>query len=205
MQQTIVAAILNEGAWLTWSMALGFVVVGLSTRKHWHALPTRVLVLSGMNRFYGCMIGTMAAGHLLAVTIKAVQGTLEPSLWLMYLLGLVLAVPAWWLAAGAYRPQRHDAESLRFRLAPASPKLAGRLTSEGGLNAWLGISLLGLGPQNLPLAAPAALNLAYQFHSRRAVGWTIASVAVAANLALFVGSLIFWASGQTFEQFRGME
>lgn len=51
-----------------------------------------------------------------------------------------------------------------------------------------------------PLAAPAALNFAYLFHSRRAVGWTILGVTVAANLALLVGSLVFLARGQSFEQ-----
>ena len=61
-----------------------------------------------------------------------------------------------------------------------------------------------LGLHNVPLAAPAALNLAYQFHTRRAVGWTIVTVAVVANLALFAGSLVFLASGQSFEEFSGM-
>lgn len=31
-----------------------------------------------------------------------------------------------------------------------------------------------------------------------------AGVAIAANLALFAGAMTFWASGQTFEQFRGL-
>ncbi len=189
MPQAIVEAILNEGAWLTWSMALSFALVAVSTRRHWRALSNRDRVMSAMNLFYGCMIGTMAVGHLLAVTIKAFQGTLEPSWWSIYLLGLVLAVPAWWLVAGAYRSEQEP----------------GRFGTMTLLNAWLGVCLLGLGLHNLPLAAPAALNIAYQCHARRAVGWTIASVAVAANLALFVGSLMFLASGQTFEQFRGME
>jgi hypothetical protein len=36
------------------------------------------------------------------------------------------------------------------------------------------------------------------------VGLTILSVAITADLALLVGSLVFLASGQTFEQFSGM-
>jgi uncharacterized membrane protein len=72
------------------------------------------------------------------------------------------------------------------------------------LNAWLGIFLVAFGLHNFPLAAPAALNLAYQFRARRAVGWAILTVAIAANLALFTGSLVFLASGQSFEQFSGM-
>jgi hypothetical protein len=31
------------------------------------------------------------------------------------------------------------------------------------------------------------------------------TVAVAANVALFIGALVFLASGQTFEQFQGIE
>jgi hypothetical protein len=51
---------------------------------------------------------------------------------------------------------------------------------------------------------PAGLNLAYHFHTRRAVGWAIVSIALAADLALFAGALVFLASGQSFEQFSGM-
>lgn len=191
MRQAIINGILNEGAWLAWSMVLGAVVTGISTtRRSWRTLETRDRVLTAMNIFYGCMIGTMGSGHLLAVTIKLVQGTLVPSVWLMYPLGLVLAVPGLWLARAAF-------------IAPRQP---GKFESTAvQLNAWLGIALLALGLHNFPLAAPAVLNLAYQFHVRRSIGWTIATLAVAANLALMVGALIFWASGQTFEQFRGIE
>ena len=190
MEQRILAAVLNEGAWLAWSMALSIAMVGvLAMRPRWRAATSRTRVLSAMNLFYGVMIGTMGSGHLLAVTLKLVQGTLEPSVWLMYPLGLVLAVPGWWLAAAAWRS---------ITDSPGTETIAMRL------NAWLGVSLLVLGLQNLPLAAPAAFNLAYQSHSRRTVGWTIAGVAIAANLALFAGAMIFWASGQTFEQFRGI-
>jgi hypothetical protein len=72
------------------------------------------------------------------------------------------------------------------------------------LNGWLALTLLVLGPHNLPLAAPAFFNVGYQLHSRRAVGWAIVGAAIAVNVGLFIGSLIFLASGQSFEQFRGM-
>jgi hypothetical protein len=36
------------------------------------------------------------------------------------------------------------------------------------------------------------------------VGWTIVGLAVLVNLGLFVGSVVFLASGQSFEQFRGI-
>ena len=143
-----------------------------------------------MNLFYGCMIGTMALGHLSAVTVKAVQGTLEGSLWLLYPLGLALAGPAWWLAFRAGRYVNQQEQQSRRIVA---------------LNSWLGVYLVALGLHNLPLAAPAALNIGYQFHRTRAVGWTIVTVAIAANLALFAGSIIFLASGQSFEEFQGMK
>jgi len=47
--------------------------------------------------------------------------------------------------------------------------------------------------------------MGYHLHSRRVVGWAIVSMAVVVNLGLFIGSLIFLASGQSFEQFRGIE
>ena len=78
---------------------------------------------------------------------------------------------------------------------------AGRTTT--GLNAWLAVTLMALGLHNLPLAAPSLLNIGYRLHSRRAIGMAIVSVAVVFNVALFVGALIFMASGQSFEQFRG--
>jgi hypothetical protein len=188
MRDTIIRAILNEGAWLTCSMALGMVLVVITSVTRGVGLD-RVAIGRAMNLFYGCMIGTMGCGHLLAVTIKWVQNTLEPNLMLMYLLGLVLAVPGWWLAASA------------FRRTPASVR---RDPTTLALNAWLALSLLSVGVHNLPLAAPGLLNIAYQLTGRRAVGWTIAGVALVANVALFAGSLVFWASGQSFEQFSGM-
>ena len=73
------------------------------------------------------------------------------------------------------------------------------------LNAWLAITLLVLGVHNLPLAAPAFFNIAYQLNSRRVLGWAIVSMAAVINVGLFIGSLIFLASGQSFEQFSGIE
>jgi hypothetical protein len=39
--------------------------------------------------------------------------------------------------------------------------------------------------------------------SRRLVGWTIVGAAVVVNFGLFIASLIFLASGRSFEQFSG--
>lgn len=179
--------ILDESKWLTAAMLVSFVaVVALVVGRRATDASTRVTILRGMNLFFGCTIGVMSSGHLLAVSVKLAQGTLAGSPALLFPLGLVLTVPSWWLAFRAVRLADGDE---RWRRTTAA------------LNVWLGLCLLALGLQNAPLAAPAALNVAYLFHSRRAVGWTILTVTVAAEVALFIGSLIFFASGQSFEQF----
>ena len=108
---------------------------------------------------------------------------------LFYLIGTVLAVPSWWLI-------------LHTRAVLACDD-HGRMTLV--LNTWLAITLLALGIHNLPLAAPGFFNIGYHLHTRRAVGWAIVSLALIINVGLFIGSLIFLSSGQSFEQFRGIE
>jgi hypothetical protein len=126
----------------------------------------------------------------LAVTTKLALGTLEGSVLVFYLIGVALAVPSLLLI-------RHTRRLL------ASDEERGRATLV--LNAWLGLTLLALGIPNLPLAAPALLNIGYHLHSRRVVGWVIVGIAAVVNVGLFIGSLIFMASGQSFEQFNGIE
>ena len=105
----------------------------------------------------------------------------------LYPLGLALAVPAGWLASRTGRIAEGDEHGSRG-VAP--------------LNAALAVALLALGLHNLPLALPAFLNVAFQWHTRRTVGKLIVAAAIVVNLTLFVGSLVFLASGQSFEQFR---
>jgi len=69
----------------------------------------------------------------------------------------------------------------------------------------MAITLLALGLHNLPLAAPAFLNISYHLHSGRVVGWAIVGMAVVVNVGLFIGSVIFLASGQSFEQFSRIQ
>jgi hypothetical protein len=139
-----------------------------------------------LDLFYGVLIGVMAGGHLLAVGIAHARGTLAGSPLLLYPLGLALAVPAWSLVLGAPR----------LATGAASARLRARI-----LDAWLGSALLLLGLHNLPLAVPALLHLAYPFHAGRPLGRAIVGVALVLYLALFAGSLVFLASGQSFEQF----
>lgn len=110
---------------------------------------------------------------------------------MFYVIGTVLAVPSWWLIHHARRVLSSEDDHGRMTLV---------------LNAWLAITLLALGVYNLPLAVPAFLNIGYHLHARRVVGWAIVSIAIIINAGLFIiGSLIFLASDQSFEQFRGIE
>lgn len=186
---TIVEFIIDESKWLTVSMGLALIAAGgllYSTRA---SVPSRRRVLGAMNLFFGVMIGTMALGHLLAVTTKLVLGTLEGSLPLFYAIGIALAVPSWWLI--------HHARGIA---TPAESDERRTLV----LNVWLAATLLALGFQNIPLAAPAIFNVGYQMSPRRRLGWAIVGAAVLVNVGLFVGSLVFFASGQSFEEFSGM-
>ena len=189
MISQFIALILDESKWLTASLGFALLSVMILLYRHRHAVfPARHRVLAAMNLFFGVTIGTMAFGHLLAVTTKFALGTLEGSILVFYVIGTALAVPSWWLIHHTWRVL--DNEHRRVPLV---------------LNAWLAFTLLVLGVHNLPLAAPAFFNIGYHWHSRRVVGWAIVSMAVVVNVGLFIGSLIFLASGQSFEQFRGIE
>jgi hypothetical protein len=191
MMDQLIALIVDDSKWLTASMSLALLSVAVLLYRHRHAnILTRHRVMASMNLFFGVMIGTMAFGHLLAVTTKLALGRLEGSLPVFYLIGIALAVPSCWLIYHARQALASDDDRERTTLV---------------LNGWLAITLLAFGIHNLPLAAPAFFNIGYRLHSRRLVGWAIVSLAVVVNVGLFIGSLIFLASGQSFEQFRGIE
>lgn len=188
----LVALIVAEEKWLTLSMSLaGVAVAGLLLRQRRTAVPARQRITAAMNLSAGVIIGTMAFGHLLAVTTKLALGTLrEASLPILFGIGISLLIPAWMVT-------RHT-----------RTLLAG--TVEGGsttvlLQAWLATTLLVLGPHNWPLAAMSVFTIAYRLHQGRLWGWAIVTVAVAFSVALYAASLVFLASGQSFEQFRGMQ
>ena len=190
MIERIAAIIVDEGKWLPISMALALLSLAILLYRHRDAdLPALRKIIAGMNLFFGVTIGTMALGHFLAVTTKVAMGSLENSPFRLYLIGIAFALPSWWLIAHAITLFNSEQPPKRTIL----------------LNAWLAITLLALGIANLPLAAPALFNIAYLLHSRRVTGLAILSFAVVFNVALFIGALLFLASGQTFEQFTGME
>lgn len=186
----VVKLIVDESKWLPFAMGLAFLTaVVLFLRHRKSQLPGRRLVLAVMNLFLGVMLLTMACGHLLAVTTKFSVGSLQGSAPKLYAIGVALLVPTLWLVFQTRRILIPNADHGRRTLL---------------LNGWLAITLLVLGIHNLPLVAPAAINIGYHLHSRRIVGWVIVSVAVLFNVALFIGSVVFLLSGQSFEQFSGM-
>ena len=191
MFDQLIGFTLDEGKWLTLSMVLALLgATVLLLRQRHEAVPIRRRILAAMTLFFGVTIGTMASGHLLAVTAKLVQGTLEGPVPVFYAVGVALAVPSWWLACHTRRVLDPDVDHGRATLA---------------LNTGLSLTLLALGLHNLPLAAQGFLNIAYHAHSNRVVGWSLVGVAVVANAMLFVASVVFLASGQSFEQFRGIQ
>lgn len=188
MVERVLAFIVDESKWPSLSMALGLIAVLILLIHHQHSpTPVRLRIMKTMNLFYGVTIGTLAFGHLLAVTTKLFMGTLTGSAPFFYAIGAAIAVPSWWLVQHAVSAVND--ENRRTLV----------------LNAWLVGTLAAMGIHNLVLASPGVLNIGYHMHSRQAVGWTIVAAWVVFNLTLFVGSIIFFASGQSFEQFRGME
>jgi hypothetical protein len=189
MLDSLAALVVDESRWLPLSLGLALAgsLVPLYGRHH-SGVPLRRRVLAAMTLFFGVTIATMAFGHLLAVTTKLATNTLGGPVPVLYLIGAALAVPSFWLVHHARRVLAADDH--------------GRATL--GLNAWLVITLLALGLHNLPLAVPGVLNIAYHLHSGRVAGWAIVGLALVVGVGLFGGSLMFLASGQTFEEFRGI-
>jgi uncharacterized protein (TIGR02246 family) len=146
--------------------------------------------MAAMSLFFGATIAIMALGHLAAVTTKLALGMLQGSRLLLYAIGIALALPAGWLVQHALRLFSSEEDRGARSLV---------------LNAWLAATLLALGVHNLPLAVPGLLNVGYRLLAASLARSVIVGLSVVANLGLFAGSLLFLASGQSFEQFTGIE
>jgi hypothetical protein len=190
MTDWLVTAILNEGGWFMLSLAVALAAVAaLLAGLRGSDLPGHEVALAALNLSAGTTVGCMAFGHLLAVTTKLLLGTLAGSVPTFYAIGAALAVPSWWVIA-------HTA---RLSVGREDRRTTVRL------HTWLVATLLVLGLPNLPLAVPSVLTIAFAVTARPVARWAIVGVAVAVNVGLFVGSLIFVASGRTFEQFSGID
>ncbi len=131
-----------------------------------------------MNLFVGVMLLVMGIGHLLAVTTKLLQGTLNGSPALLYLIGVAIVLPSSLIVLNANRAQ------------------------SAAFNGWMAATLVVLGLINIPLAIPALLNIAYSKHSRARTGLVITVAFVLVNLGLLTGGMLFMLSGaRTFEEF----
>jgi hypothetical protein len=185
VSERLAAFIVGEGNWLPLAMGSAFVAsAALAVAVRDTAVARRQRILALMNLFTGVMLLILGFGHLLAVTTKLLQGTLRGSALLFYAIGIAVVLPAWFVVWHT-----------RAILAGADP------SSTVKLNGWMAITLAVLGVVNLPLAVPAFCNIGYSLHRRRWVGWAIVMMAAIAGVGLFIGGLIFMASGQTFEEF----
>ena len=187
MRDRLVALIVDEGKWPTFSMGVALLAM-LWFLGQTRGGDGRRRTQGAMSLFFSTTVGTMAFGHLLAVSTKLVVGSLEGSTLAFFAIGVALAVPSWWLLAHTLRVAAAE--------SPGRRSLA--------LHLWPVATLLALGLHNLPLALPGLLSCAYQLHSRRALGLALVGAAVLVNGGLFVGSLVFLASGKSFEDFSGM-
>ena len=100
MFDRLAALVVEESRWFTASMTVALVgVVALLWRLRGSPIAPRRRILAAMNLFFGLTIGTMAFGHLLAVTTKLVLGTLRGPVPLLYLIGVLLLAPSIGLVA----------------------------------------------------------------------------------------------------------
>jgi hypothetical protein len=191
MTDRVLDLIVDESKWLTFSLALAcLAVVMMLARSRQRPRPWADSIGVAMSLFFAVTIGTMAAGHLLAVTVKLAMGTLDGGVLRFYLIGAALAVPSWSLLAHVSRLAIRGAATNRTTVA---------------LNVWVAGTLLAMGLHNLPLAAPGLINMIYLRQPRPMLGWALVGLSVVVNLGLLAGSLVFLASGQSFEQFRGIQ
>lgn len=191
MIDALVALVVDESEWLAASMAASLAaLLVLLLRRRRAELPARSRVAGAMNFFFGATIAAMAFGHVLAVSTKLAAGTLTGPVAGYYAIGLALAAPSFALVRHALGMLSRGDDGGRATLV---------------LNGWLALTLLALGLHNFPLAAPAVFNAGYRLHSRRAIGWACVALAIVVNAGLFAGSIVFLASGESFERFKGME
>jgi hypothetical protein len=164
-----------ELLWFPFAITIAFAMVAvLVVRYRRRGAARRATITRALNVCYGCVIGIMGSGHILVVTIKALEGTLTDGVrWFLYPLGLVLAVPAWLLVASS------------------TPR---RLTL---FNAWLAVALIAQGA-SAPLAVPAVLNLIYLRSEKPWVERVVVALSVLLYSVLLGVGLAFSLSGRRF-------
>jgi len=174
----VAAFIVGEGNWLPIAMAIALATVAVQWTRH-SRFAARARVMEAMNLFVGVTLLVMGVGHLLAVTTKLLQHTLNGSPALLFAIGVAIVLPSALIVFNA-----NGAKAAAF-------------------NGWMAATLVVLGLINVPLAIPALLNIAYSKHSSARTGAVIVVAFVLVNLGLFAGGMLFLLSGaRTFEEFR---
>ena len=184
---TLLQELTNESRWIAPALLVAVLAASSLSRTLRDAPRTRVQV--AMDALAGTLIGVLAFGHILAVTVESAQGTLDGAPTLLYGIGFALAVPSALLVAHA-------------RVARRDRVMSGRRSAL--LNALLVGALLVTGPRNLPLAVPSILATLHAVHRRRVVGRILLTLLALFTLLLFAGSVRFFLSGGSFEEFSGM-
>ena len=183
----LVAALTTESRWIAPSALLG-ILAALAVLRN-ADLDRRARITAAMSAFSGVFIAVMAFGHLLAVTLLALDGSLRASPIVVYAIGVALIVPALFVAAHGLR-FADDAATRRTTLI---------------VHAVLVAALLLSGPRNAPLAVPSLLAIAWTVHRRPIAGRLIVVLAIATAILLLVGSIRFFLFGGSFEEFSGLE
>ena len=177
MIDRLAAFIVGEGNWLPLAMGIALALVAVQWIRQTRS-ASRDRVMGAMNLFVGVTLLVMGVGHLLAVTLKLAQGTLNGSPALLYPIGAAIVIPSALIVVNANRARA------------------------AACNFWMAATLVVLGLINLPLAIPALLNVAYSRHARARTGALIVGLFLLVNAALFSGGMLFMLSGaRTFEEF----
>lgn len=181
-------ALVTESRWIAPSIGLAVI---LAVRAFRRAVAEGVEGgAAALGVLAGTLIGLLAVGHLFAVLLKLAMGDLGGSLPVLLAIGIVLALPSWAVA-------RHGWELARGH------REVGRKTVT--LNLLLIGCLLVTGPLNAPLAIPAALAALHAWTKRERARRVIMVATVLFVMLLFAGSVRFFMSGQSFEDFSRVE
>lgn len=181
-------ALVTESRWIAPCIGLAAILAVRSFRRAGRAGGEGGS--AALSVFAGTLIGLLAAGHLFAVLLKLAVGDLGGSLPVLLTIGIVLALPSWAVARHGWELARGDRDVGRQAVI---------------LNLLLIGCLLVTGPLNAPLAIPAGLAALYAWTPRERIRRVIMVATVLFVTLLFAGSVRFFMSGQSFEDFSRVE